>query len=273
MSRVAVIGIVGQTIFMQVERFHIGGETVETENAHFEYGAKGFNQALAAARMGTEVSFLCPLGEREINDVTELCEKENIKPFIAKKDAPTSFGCVITDKTGANRVTVYRGAALLPEDIEIFANEIKNADILLLTNEVAESVNLAAARIAAEHGVRVILNPAPARKTSRELLDLVYLFIPNEFEAEGLEAYENVIQTLGEGGCFIRAAKKAVPAIKVKAVDTTGAGDTFCGALAAELASGQDLNAAVGIAVAAASLSVTRRGAATSIPYKYEIKI
>ncbi len=271
MSRVAVIGIVGQTIFMQVDHFHIGGETVETEKAHFEYGAKGFNQALAAARMGAEVSFLCPLGEREIYDVTALCEKENIKPFIVKKDAPTSFGCVITDKTGANRVTVYKGATLAPEDIKIFEDEIKNADILLLTNEIAEEVNLTAAKTAAEHGTKVILNPAPARKTAMALLDLIYLFLPNEFEADGLDNYTNVIQTLGERGCYIRATGETVPAVKVKAVDTTGAGDTFCGTLAAALALGKSIESATKTAVLSSSISVTRRGAATSIPYKKEI--
>ncbi len=271
MSKIAVIGIVGKTIFMEVEAFHKGGETIETEKAHFEYGAKGFNQALAAVRMGADVSFLCPVGDDYYEDILKLCEGEGISPYIVKKDCPTSFGCVITNAEGANHVTVFKGASLSAEDIVCFEEEIRTADILLLTNEIGEDVNLAAVKLAKKYGTKIILNPAPTRATSKEILDAVYLFTPNEFEICGLENYTNVIQTMGDKGCYIRSTGTMIPATKVKAVDTTGAGDCFNGTLAAELAFGKELSDAAKTAVRASGISVTRRGAATSIPFRDEI--
>ncbi len=273
MSKITVIGIVGQTIFMEVDHFHREGETLETEKAHFEYGAKGFNQALAAARMGAEVSFISPVGEDIYNDIDALCKEEGIMPCLVKKAGNSSFGCVLTDKSGANRVSVFKGVNLCESDIDAFENEIKSSDILLLNNELPEAVNLRAASIAKEAGVKVILNPAPYRKTSKELLDSVYLFTPNECEAEGLEDYKNVIQTLGKNGCFIKPENKLIPSIKVKAVDTTGAGDTFNGVLAADLSVGKPVSEAVKIATVAAGISVTRKGAASSVPYRKEIEL
>ncbi len=271
MNKVAVIGIVGKTIFMSVDHFHSEGETLETEEAHYEYGAKGFNQAVAAARMGAEVSFLSPVGEDIYEDIVALCKRENIRPYLVKKEGNSSFGCVLTDRSGANRVSVYKGVNLSPEDISPFEEEIKNADLLLLNNEIPEEVNLQAAIAAEKYQTKVILNPAPARKTSRALKDRVYLFTPNECEGEGLEEYPNVVQTLGAAGCLIKESGEVIPAEKVKTVDTTGAGDTFNGALAAELAAGKPLAEGARTAVKAAGLSVTKRGAATSAPYRKEL--
>ncbi len=271
MSKVAVIGIVGNTIFMSVDHFHKQGETLETNDAHFEFGAKGFNQALAAVRFGAEVSFLSPVGEDYHNEILNLCKRENITPFLIKKKEHTSFGCVLTDKAGANRVTVYKGAQLTVDDLKVFESEIQKADVLLLNNEIDESVNLRASEIAEKYGVKIVLNPAPARKTSKKLLDRVYLFTPNESESLGLEDYVNVIQTLGNKGCYIKQKNKIIPPTQDKAIDTTGAGDTFNGVLAWGIASGMDIEESVKYAVKASGKSVTKKGASTSIPYKNEI--
>ncbi len=271
MNRVAVVGIVGNSVYLPVEKFHVGGETVEASSVHFELGGKGFNQAVAAARMGAEVSFLAAVGVDGKGNIEDFLSAETVQSVLVQKEEPTAFAAIVTDATGANRVTVYQGAQLTASDVELFREQIEACDILLLNNEVAEEVNLAAIEIARSKGIKVILNPAPERKTDERILDNVYLFTPNEHEAKGLEAYLNVVQTLGAKGCFVKADNEIVPSVKVKAVDTTGAGDTFNGALAAELATGKPLIEAVKTAVKASGNSVTKRGAVNSIPYRKDI--
>lgn len=272
MNKVAVIGIVGNSVFLPVQKFHVGGETVEAESVRFEFGGKGFNQAVAAARMGAEISFLATIGTEYGEDVDKFLRREKIKATLVAKNSPTAFAAIVTDKTGANRVTVYQGPQLTSKDVEAFAEEIKKADYLLLTNETAEEVNLRAAEIAFENGVKIILNPAPQRKSDERLLDKVFLFTPNEHEAEGLENYLNVLQTLGKKGCVYRSTGEIFPPTDDAAVDTTGAGDTFNGALAASLAAGKALRESVLTAVKASGKSVTKKGAVSSIPYEYEIR-
>ncbi len=271
MSRVAVIGIVGNSVFLPVEKFHIGGETVEASDVRFELGGKGFNQAVAAARMGADVSFLAAVGAEDEAKISSFLKGEGITAQLSVKNMPTAFAAIVTNREGANRVTVFQGAKLEICDIFAFESQILAADILLLNNEVPEEINLAAMRIAKAGGVKIILNPAPYRKTEKELLDAVYIFTPNEHEAEGLDTYPNVIQTLGEAGCLIKSENEIIPSIKVKAVDTTGAGDTFNGVLAAALAEGKTVNEAVSLAVRASGISVTGRGAVNSIPFKKDI--
>lgn len=272
MSKVVVVGIVGNSVFMPVDEFHVGGETVEAKSLRFEYGGKGFNQAVAAARWGAEVSFIAAVGNDGYDGIKEFLKKEKVNSVLIRKDEPTAFASIITDKTGANRVTVYQGAQLSIKDVDSFEDEIKKADVLLLNNEVAEEINLALVKIAKNCGVKIILNPAPYKKIKKEVLDSVFIFTPNEHEAKDLAQYKNVIQTLGSKGCYIKADNVVVPAERVTVVDTTGAGDTFSGVLAAEIADGHDINTAVGFAVKASGVSVTRPGAVSSIPFKNEIQ-
>ncbi len=272
MNKVAVIGIVGNSVFLPVENFHMGGETVEASDARFELGGKGFNQAVAAARMGAEVSFLAAVGTEDEEKISDFLKRENISARLASKNMPTAFAAIVTNSEGANRVTVYQGAQLDVQDVESFRCEIENADILLINNEVTEDVNLLAAEIASSSGTKIILNPAPCRKTSKKLLECIYLFTPNEHEAEGLDAYPNVIQTLGARGCFIKGENKTISPMKVKAIDTTGAGDTFNGVLSAALAEGKSLLESVMLSVKASGLSVTKKGAVNSIPYRADLK-
>ncbi len=269
MRKVTVIGIVGNSVFLPVEQFHVGGETVEATDAHFEYGGKGFNQAVAAARFGAQVDFIAAVGTNGYEGIRSFLEKEGITPHLVQKDTPTAFAAIVTDKTGNNRVTVFQGAQLIPEDIAEFRRSIENCDILLLNNEVEESINAAALKWA--KGAGVILNPAPYRPTDKTILDSVSIFTPNAHEAEGLDSYKNVVQTLGEQGCLIRETGEIIPACKVKAVDTTGAGDTFNGILAACLSENMDIKAAVACAVKGSGISVTRKGAVSSIPTRDEI--
>ncbi len=274
MSRIAVIGIVGNSVFLEVERFHEGGETVEAKSVHFELGGKGFNQAVAAARYGACVSFLAAVGGDSIGKVDAFLKNEGIKAVLIEKKEETAFASIVTDKSGSNHVTVYQGAQLSAQDVSSFDEEIKNADILLLNNEVSEDVNIRALEIAKRYGKRVILNPAPARETDAYILDNVDLFTPNEHETLGLENKENVIVTVGKRGCIIKSENnKNIPAVNVgRVVDTTGAGDTFNGVLAASLAEGNDVTFAATEANLASSLGVTRRYAVSSIPTRKEIE-
>ena len=179
----------------------------------------------------------------------------------------------MTDKTGSNHVTVYQGAQLSPDDVALFEDSIKEADILLLNNEVSEDVNIEAIKIAKKHGVKCILNPAPARKTDEFIIKNVDLFTPNEHELLGIENKENVIVTLGAKGCLIKQTGEQIPGTSFgAAVDTTGAGDTFNGVLTAMLAGGHTLAESAKIANKVAALGVTRRYAASSIPSSGEIE-
>lgn len=271
MNKIVVIGIVGNSVFMPVERFHTGGETIEAETTRFEYGGKGFNQAVAAARQGAEVCFISAVGKDGYEGIKGFLEKEKIESILVKKEEPTAFAAIITDKTGANRVTVYQGAQLSAQDSTLFDEKIKSADVLLLNNEVKEEINLIAAEIAQKYGVKIILNPAPYRETQKEMLDKVFVFTPNEHEGMGLEKYSNVVQTLGGKGCYIKATDTFIPAERVKAVDTTGAGDTFNGVFAFGIANDCGIIESAILASKAAGISVTRNGAVSSIPYKNEI--
>ena len=273
MSNIAVIGIVGNSVFLPVDHFHIGGETVEAASVHFEPGGKGFNQAVAARRCGANVSFLAAVGYEYRNEFTAFLDKEGIYHTLVFKDESTAFAAIVTDKAGSNHVTVYQGAQLCAADVSLFEESIKHADILLLNNEVSEEVNVAAIKIAKKHGVKCILNPAPARETADFIIDSIDLFTPNEHELLGIEDKDNVIVTLGKNGCLIKSTNEAIPCASYgAAVDTTGAGDTFNGVLAAMISSGYSLSDSARMANKVAALGVTRRHAVSSIPTSEEIE-
>ena len=200
MSKIAVIGIVGNSVFLPVREFHVGGETVEAQSIHFEFGGKGFNQAVAAARCGADVSFLAAVGKEYRAEISEFLDREHIRHTLVFKDDSTAFAAIVTNQSGSNHVTVYQGAQLSEDDVAEFETAIKNADILLLNNEVDESVNVRAVEIAVRYGTKCILNPAPARKNSEQITDHVFLFTPNEHELLGIEKKENLVVTLGKKG-------------------------------------------------------------------------
>ena len=273
MSKIAVIGIVGNSVFLPVEKFHVGGETVEASSIHFEFGGKGFNQAVAAKRSGSEVSFLAAIGKEYGREVAEFFEKEGIRHTLVQKDGSTAFAAIVTDQSGSNHVTVYQGVQLAADDVAAFENEIKTSDILLLNNEVDEAVNVRAIEYAKKYDVKCILNPAPARENCDFILENVDLFTPNEHETLGIENKTNVLVTLGKRGCLIKSTDTLIPAVNSgKTVDTTGAGDTFNGALTAMLAEGCDIARSAKIANRVASIGVTRQYAVSSIPSSEEIK-
>ena len=256
-------------MFFNVPRFHAGGETVHATGFYEEWGGKGFNQAVAAARQGTEVSFLTAVGADDAAKVREFLSSENISGLVAGKNGSTACAAIMTDGTGETRVTVYPGAELEAADVDGFTGAITAADILLLNNEIPEEVNLRASEIAEANGVRIVFNPAPSRPVSEALKRRVSLWTPNEFEDAALgEVGGEVVITLGAKGCRIRSTGEVVPAPAAKAVDSTGAGDTFNGVLAMRLAEGATLRDACIAANEAAAESVALHYVLPSIPYR-----
>ena len=286
MSRIAVIGLVGRSMFFDVPRFHAGGETITARSLYEEWGGKGFNQAVAAARQDAAVAFLGAVNAADVKPLKAFCDREGVRATLVAKKKPTATAAILTDGTGETRVTVYPGAALEAKDVDGFAGSIALSDFLLLNNEVSEAVNLAAVEIAKKYDVKVIFNPAPARKLPKAILESVAIFTPNEFEEDSLELragslerrgvekleaqsskiLAEVVTTLGAKGCCIRSTGETIPAPSVKAVDSTGAGDTFNAVLAVRLADGDSLREACVAANAAAAQSVTVRYVMPSLP-------
>jgi len=275
MAKVVVIGAVGKSVSMDVDHFHVGGETIFAKSAHLELGGKGFNRALAAARQGVETVFIAACGAADADEIASFFRAEGARTLLVPRAGEQSdFASIITDKAGTTHVTVFPGAALAADDIAACANEIATGSVLVLDNEVPEAVNLAAAEIAAAHDVKIILNPAPYRPLSPRLKALVDLYTPNEFETEGLDAVRGeVVNTLGAQGCAIRSTGETIPAVSYGAVvDTTGAGDTFNGVMCARLAEGEDLTSACRAANAAAGFEVTHRYVIPAIPHRQDLE-
>ena len=279
MARIAVIGLVGKSMFFDVPRFHTGGETITARGFHEEWGGKGFNQAVAAARQDAAVTFLGACAEADRKAIGDFCRQEGVAPRLCVKKRPTACAAILTDETGETRVTVCTGAELEPKDVDAFAGSIATADFLLLNNEVPEAVNLAAVEIAKQYGVKIIFNPAPARPLPREIVEAVSIFTPNEFEEEELIRNSSflihnssfapeVVTTLGARGCRLRSTGEVIPAPPAKAVDSTGAGDTFNAVLAVRLAEEESLRDACIAANDAAAQSVAVKYVLPSLPFR-----
>jgi len=278
MARIAVIGLVGKSMFFDVPRFHTDGETITARGYYEEWGGKGFNQAVAAARQDAAVSFLGACAVEDKKAIEDFCREEGVTARMCVKKRPTACAAILTDGTGETRVTVYPGAELEPKDVDGFAGSIATADFLLLNNEVPEAVNLAAVEIAKQYGVKIIFNPAPARKIPPTILDAVAIFTPNEFEEELLlhsslftlhsSLAPEVVTTLGAQGCHIHSTGETIPAPPAKAVDSTGAGDTFNAVLAVRLAEEESLHDACVAANAAAARSVEVKYVMPSLPFR-----
>ena len=275
MPKISVIGICGNSVFMYADHFHMPEETLVADSVFEEIGGKGINQAIAAKRMGADVSFLCAVGDDDngIKCIRETKANNINAYFKIKKGKSTPLAFILTDKNGENRITVHKSAELSAEDVISFENEIASSNILLLQHEVPDEVNLKAVEIANKYKVKVILNPAPIRTVSDEISKNVFVVTPNEQEKQAIDIsrFQNCIATLGKKGCLINE-ETLVPSIDVKAVDTTGAGDTFNGVLSVCIAEGMDLESACRYAVTASGISVGRKYVLNAIPYREEIE-
>lgn len=298
MSRILVLGSTNIDIVAQMKNLPLPGETVGDAVMKQANGGKGANQAVAAARLGGEVTFLTSLGD-DINGhrlVSEL-SADGINMDFAKltSDAPTGTALIFVAENGENCIAVVPGANALfsPEDVDREADQIRKADYLLLQQEIPEPTVIKAIDVAFSAGVKVVLNPAPMRHIPEEVFHKLYMITPNETEtskiinspvtsedetikaAESLirKGVENVIITMGSRGsliCNVDGVRK-VPSRKVKAVDTTAAGDVYNGALLTALSENKTIDEAAKFATIASSIAVTRLGAQPSIPYRNEV--
>lgn len=284
--KIAIIGLSGQSIFMNVDKFHEKGETKQSTSLYIEPGGKGYNQAVACARLGAEVYYLSAVGKDQYGIYCEqVMRKEGINALFIKKQENTALATIITDKEGNNQVTVFKGAneCLNLSDLELFKPMIDNSDILLIQNEIPFDVLKEAIIYAYNNKKYVIYNPAPAVYDIIELLPFINMIIPNEAEAyhifkKEIDKIENdinipMIITLGSKGCLYldRNTKKYYNAKKVKAIDTTGAGDVFCAAIACKINT-CTIEDAIKFAIEVSSLHVQRKYVIEAIPYINEIK-
>ncbi|MBR4212947.1 MAG: ribokinase [Bacteroidales bacterium] len=296
-GKILVIGSSNTDMTIKSERLPAPGETILGGKFLMGAGGKGANQAVAARRLGGDVTFVCKVGRDIFGDnAIKGYEKEGIDTsHILRSDAPSGVALILVDAKAENSIAVAPGANgdLTPEDIRNLRGVIAEASYLILQLEVPVETVLEAARIAHEAGVYVILNPAPACPLPEELFRYLSLITPNQTETAlmtGIETDEasldkavavlrskgvqDVIITLGSRGSLVCTGgiQKFVPACKVKAVDTTAAGDTFCGALCVALSEGKSLTVAAAFATKASALAVQKMGAQDSIPYRKDIQ-
>ena len=296
-GKILVIGSSNTDMTIKSERLPAPGETILGGKFLMGAGGKGANQAVAARRLGGDVTFVCKVGRDIFGDnAIKGYEKEGIDTsHILRSDAPSGVALILVDAKAENSIAVAPGANgdLAPADIRNLREVIAGASYLILQLEVPVETVLEAARIAHEAGVYVILNPAPACPLPEELFKYLSLITPNQTETAlmtGIEADEasldravdalrakgvqDVIVTLGSRGSLVCTGGKRefVPACKVKAVDTTAAGDTFCGALCVALSEGKSLTEAAAFATKASALAVQKMGAQDSIPYRKDIQ-
>lgn len=297
MKKILVIGSSNTDMTVKSPRLPKPGETVIGGDFKMGPGGKGANQAVAAKRLGGDVGFVCKVGCDIFGDAAVTTyEKEGLDTSnILRSDKPSGVALIFVDGKGENCISVASGANgdITPSDIESKAELIRRAGILLLQLEMPVESVLAAARIAHDAGVYVILNPAPACSLPEELFPLIDLMTPNQTESEfytGIPVRDeagayaaatafrkmgvgDIVMTMGGRGSmgFNAEGSFFTPARKVDVVDTTAAGDTFCGALAVALSEGKDLRPAVDFATSAAALTVQKRGAQESLPYRNQL--
>ncbi|HAV1621418.1 TPA: ribokinase [Enterobacter hormaechei subsp. steigerwaltii] len=297
-GNLVVLGSINADHILNLETFPTPGETVTGNQYQVAFGGKGANQAVAAGRSGANIAFIACTGDDDTGErVRKQLASDNIDiaPVSVVAGESTGVALIFVNAEGENVIGIHAGAnaALTTERVEAQRGIIAGAEALLMQLESPVESVLAAAKIAHENHTSVVLNPAPARVLSDELLALVDIITPNETEAEKLTGIrvENdddaaraalalhekgigtVIITLGSRGVWasVNGEGRRVPGFKVKAIDTIAAGDTFNGALVTARLEGKAMDDAIRFAHAAAAIAVTRKGAQPSVPWRKEI--
>ncbi|MDB5076547.1 MAG: ribokinase [Chloroflexi bacterium] len=292
---VVVVGSYAVGLVMRTARIPVRGETVLGQDFQAMDGGKGSNQAIACTRLGAHTTFLAAIGDDSYGHAAvALFRKEGLDTSFVHRmpDVPTGTGFILVDPQGDNAIAVDLGANRLlhPDHIDQAEQAIAEADVVLAQLEIPRETALHAMAVAKRHGVRAVLNPAPAQPLPDGALAAVDILTPNVTEAQVLtglttsdpqalvEALRRagagtVILTVGEQGAWIGDDQglRQIPAVKVDAVDTTGAGDAFSAALAVALAQGTALDDAVRYGCAAGSYSVCSAGTVPSYPTRAEL--
>jgi ribokinase len=301
MSHILVVGSSNVDFIMGVHSLPRVGETVNDGVFFQTYGGKGANQAIATARAGAQVTFMTSVGpDRYGDEMIENFRAAGIDPSTIKRSAlPSGSALVMFDHRGENYLTVAPGSNfdLMPDDFLASvsaAPSLKTIDLLVLQREIPKKTNETAAAWARENGIPVLFNCAPASPGDVDLLKIADILVVNENEAEALSGISpsdsasaeraavhlgkygprEVIITMGKNGAYYRSESLRIhlPSFSVDAVDTTAAGDTFCGYWAAVLAQKGSPDQIIRVASAAAALCVTQKGAQSSIPKMGEVE-
>lgn len=296
-KKIYVVGSANTDMVVKTDKHPLPGETKMGGVFFMNPGGKGANQAVAAARLGGEVCFVGKIGDDIFGRQTLLgLDKEYIdtKYVFTDDQTPSGTALIVVNAEGENCIVVAPGANanLSPSDLDA-VDTISEAAIILMQLEIPLETIKAVAYKAKQNKQRVIINPAPAQALDDDLLNGLFLITPNETEASVLtgikvedqetaskaaealleKGVQNVIITLGKKGAYFQnnVLKIKIDAPLVNALDTTAAGDTFSGAIAVAITEGQDWDHALSFAIQAASISVTRMGAQSSIPFRSEL--
>ena len=296
MSNILVVGSLNADLVVRAPRFPQPGETISGEDLQVIPGGKGANQAVAAARLGSKVSMLGRVGKDNFGGflLDNLGSNQVDAQFVKREDASTGTAIIVVDPNGQNSIVLSAGANGKVSHADVESVSFLNYDLLLLQLEIPVPAVLAAARRAKENNLQVILNPAPAREISDELIALVDFIIPNESELHLLtgtdvkdvasaerashillqRGAQNVIVTLGDKGALIVNSDQAthVDAFKVDVVDTTAAGDAFIGGFSTALLQDMSLEESVRYGCACGALAASKFGAQPSLPGKEEVE-
>ncbi len=295
--KIVVVGSSNTDMIVHTHHLPEPGETVLGGTFAESQGGKGANQAVAAARLGADVTFVARVGRDAFGDASLAAFKTegiNTKYIIMDDNARSGVALIMVNRQGENVIVVIQGANanLSPDDVFAAESAIKEANCLLVQLEIPLETVQTAIQLAAKHRVPVILNPAPATQLPTKMLEMVDYLTPNETEAAFLAggysakqasdaAYilsskfkvKNIVITLGEKGALITGFRKqTVPSYSVNSIDATGAGDAFNGGLAVALARGDQLAEAVKFANAVAALSTTKTGAQPSMPTAKDVE-
>jgi len=297
MAKICVIGSLNMDLCVGTPRVPVMGETILGGGFFTCPGGKGANQAVAAAKLGAEVTMVGCVGADAFGaQLIENLQANGVNTAHVRtvEETPTGIAVILLHN-GDNCIIVDPGAnaMLTPGDIAALESVIAASDVLVLQLEIPLAAVRTAMELARAHGVRVLLNPAPAQQLPADFLAMADILTPNESECallaglpcdtpahveQAAQALLNmgvprVLVTLGGDGVMYSNGGEMIhkPARSVKVVDTTGAGDSFTGALAVSLAGGADFDAAVDFALSVAGLTVARRGAQESLPSMEEV--
>lgn len=295
---IVVIGSSNMDLVVKASKIPVAGETLIGSDFFMVPGGKGANQAVAAVKLGADVIFIARLGkdifaEKSLENLKSV--NINTKYIVQLKSVPSGVALITIDHNGKNNIVVIPGAnsRLMPEDIEIASDDIASAGMVVCQLEIPIETVEKAASLAWQNNVPFILDPAPARPLSDNLLKMVNIIKPNETEAQTItgikiidtdsvskaadwflaKGVKNVIITLGEKGALLadKDTKQVIESRKVNVIDSTAAGDVFTGALAYSLNKGKSLRDSACYANIAAAISVQRLGSQNSMPTREEV--